>query len=217
MIQTKVCTKCGEELPATTEWFHKQKNGKFGLSAECKNCKKKYQEENKEKFKEYQKKWYENNKEKIRKEATRRYWMDVEKSRELEKQRYKNNPDPYKWKSIKRKTLKKGLPATLTSEQWEDIKEKFNNQCAYCGEQLPLEQEHFIPVSKGGDYTKTNIIPACKSCNSSKRDRKPVEWYQEQEFYTWDRLNKIIGYFNANGKSFWKYGSLGVTRSCEEV
>ena len=34
----KTCTKCGEEIAATLEFFHKQKRGKYGLRAKCKPC-----------------------------------------------------------------------------------------------------------------------------------------------------------------------------------
>ena len=51
----KRCTKCGETLPATTEYFYKAKNGKYGLRGECKKCLiecgKQYRENNKEKIK----------------------------------------------------------------------------------------------------------------------------------------------------------------------
>lgn len=40
--QTKVCTKCGVELPATTEYWHKAKLGKYGLTAICKACASEY-------------------------------------------------------------------------------------------------------------------------------------------------------------------------------
>jgi formylmethanofuran dehydrogenase subunit E len=36
--QAKVCTKCGKEFPATTEFFHRRKRGKYGLVAVCKAC-----------------------------------------------------------------------------------------------------------------------------------------------------------------------------------
>ena len=32
----KVCNKCKKLLPATTEYFHKNKIGKYGLQATCK-------------------------------------------------------------------------------------------------------------------------------------------------------------------------------------
>ncbi|WP_300908340.1 hypothetical protein [Corynebacterium stationis] len=35
-MQTKTCTKCGEEKPVTE--FHKQKRGKYGVTSRCKGC-----------------------------------------------------------------------------------------------------------------------------------------------------------------------------------
>ena len=35
---TQVCTKCGKKFPATVEYFHKNKSGKYGLKSECKEC-----------------------------------------------------------------------------------------------------------------------------------------------------------------------------------
>lgn len=38
-MDTKKCTGiCGKELAATTEFFHKNKRGKFGLRGECREC-----------------------------------------------------------------------------------------------------------------------------------------------------------------------------------
>ena len=57
----KVCTTCKRELPETIAFFHKDKLGKKGLRAECKDCKnakdRKHQHENQEKKKEVQDKW----------------------------------------------------------------------------------------------------------------------------------------------------------------
>lgn len=35
---TKVCTKCGEAKPATTEYFNADKRYKFGVHSQCKSC-----------------------------------------------------------------------------------------------------------------------------------------------------------------------------------
>ena len=32
-------------------------------------------------------------------------------------------------------------------------------------------RDHVIPISKGGNNTKENIVPACGSCNSKKKDK----------------------------------------------
>jgi hypothetical protein len=48
-MNTKVCTgDCRKELPATTEFFHKNKKGKYGVAAECRECfNKKHKKRNK--------------------------------------------------------------------------------------------------------------------------------------------------------------------------
>jgi hypothetical protein len=35
---TKICTKCGKTFPATTEFFFRNKRGRYGLRANCKEC-----------------------------------------------------------------------------------------------------------------------------------------------------------------------------------
>lgn len=38
----KVCPKCKRRLPATNEYFARNKSGKYGLNAQCKECKIEY-------------------------------------------------------------------------------------------------------------------------------------------------------------------------------
>lgn len=64
-METKACTKCGEEKPATTEYFVVARLGLFGVSSQCKRCKKAYYEKNKEKFALWHKTYREKNKEKV--------------------------------------------------------------------------------------------------------------------------------------------------------
>ena len=61
----KICTKCGEEFPATSEFFNIQKRGKYGFQPKCKGCCKQYRQANKIKINMRVKKWRESNKEKI--------------------------------------------------------------------------------------------------------------------------------------------------------
>lgn len=80
----------------------------------------------------------------------------------------KNNLEKCTGYVQKYKAKKRNLPATLTQEEWEVIKAKHFYRCHYCGQKKELIREHVIPVSKEGGYTKENIVPACKGCNSSK-------------------------------------------------
>jgi len=75
-MKTKVCTKCGKELPATKEYFNANKNRKYGLSSYCKVCKKIYNKKHREENKEKIKKWREENKEVI-KEYKKKYTNEL--------------------------------------------------------------------------------------------------------------------------------------------
>jgi len=61
-MEIKVCSKCKVEKGVCE--FGKSNKTKSGLRSECKNCRKLYESENKEKISEYQKKYYNINREK---------------------------------------------------------------------------------------------------------------------------------------------------------
>jgi 5-methylcytosine-specific restriction endonuclease McrA len=64
----------------------------------------------------------------------------------------------------------------LSGEDWAAILEEFQHCCAYCGSRGALEQDHVWPLSRRGSHTKSNVVPACRSCNSSKGPRTLAEW-----------------------------------------
>lgn len=51
--------------------------------------------------------------------------------------------------------------------------------CHYCGRGFPaaeLTLDHIVPLVRGGRSTRGNCVPACKECNTRKRDLLPTEW-----------------------------------------
>ena len=68
-----------------------------------------------------------------------------------------------------------------------EVYSKTNFKCAYCGKQLDFSYngygtikyaiDHIIPKSKGGSNDTSNLLAACRSCNSSKK-AKSLEWYR---------------------------------------
>lgn len=47
--------------------------------------------------------------------------------------------------------------------------------CVYCAG--PFDTiDHVIPLTRGGDNMKSNLVPACRSCNSSKGQKLLSEW-----------------------------------------
>jgi 5-methylcytosine-specific restriction endonuclease McrA len=73
--------------------------------------------------------------------------------------------------------------------------QQFDNACAYCGHKphspLELEIEHVVAISAGGPHCLSNIVPACTSCNTSKRNHPWLKWYKAQPFYSVERRRKI--------------------------
>lgn len=158
-------------------------------------------EENKELIKKRRKQFYQDNKDKLKEKFIQyrpRKLMLSKMWRERNKDKIKiynqKNKEIFEVNRQKRIAKKKELPNTLTAEQWIFIKDVFDNKCAYCGRELPLAQDHFIPLSKGGEYTVNNIIPACKSCNSSKRSEDFFKWYPNYEYYSKERERFILKY-----------------------
>ncbi len=50
--------------------------------------------------------------------------------------------------------------------------------CAYCASRFvetELTVEHIVPVSRGGRHEWTNVVTACRSCNTRKGNRRPEE------------------------------------------
>lgn len=50
--------------------------------------------------------------------------------------------------------------------------------CMYCGEQFPdgqLTRDHVVPLSKGGDDVWSNVVSACRDCNTRKGGRTPEQ------------------------------------------
>lgn len=283
-VKTKVCIKCGKELPVTSEYFYKNKTTKDGFKHSCKACefeymkqyrldhkesissqckryfemnkktikrkRKHYIAKHKEEFAESRRKRYKSHREEEIEQAKQYYKENKDKSLEQKKQYYQKNKEiiaervkkyhekakdkiaarskiyreenrekisqqAKEWKlknkdkmaEYKRKNkhkwveygqLRKAkirqLPHTLTNKQWEQIKQYFDNKCSYCGKELPLAQEHFIPLSKGGEYTVNNIICSCISCNSSKKDKNFFEWYPKYRYYSKKREKKILDF-----------------------
>ena len=135
----KRCTKCGEWLVACKVNFYKHKGGKYGLSGQCKQCKKTYTEQNEEHIKEYRKQWYEQNKEEVlekckkyrethkkeKAETDKKYReANKEKIAKLNKEYYENNKEKIKEYHKQWYENNKYKLAKLHKEYYENNKEK---------------------------------------------------------------------------------------------
>lgn len=69
----------------------------------------------------------------------------------------------------------------LTDEQWAALMDAWGG-CAYCGSDgAALQKDTMLPISRGGRYTLTNVVPACQSCNASKCNTEVTTWLRRKK------------------------------------
>ncbi len=190
----KHCNKCGVELVEGDNWWPSFVKKQYCRCIECsKASHRQWCQENVGKIAEYNYQRYQERPDYFRKRSLDYYrrhravvcerkqcWREANPG--YKRQWRAENPDKSRGYDQRRRMRKAGLPATLTGGQWQEILEQHDHACAYCGRaDLPLEQEHMMPVSRGGGYTAANIVPACGPCNSSKGTKTYEEFLQQKK------------------------------------
>jgi 5-methylcytosine-specific restriction endonuclease McrA len=149
---------------------------------------KEYRQKNKEKTLEYNNEYHQKNREYASKYAKEYRQENIERILEYRKKnKEKLNIYTRKWSKtekgkankqrghIARRVRENDTVNTLTAQEWIDILKQYKFKCAYCGKEFTLfdreTRDHIIPISKGGDNVKENIVPACRSCNSKKYNK----------------------------------------------
>lgn len=70
----------------------------------------------------------------------------------------------------------------------------FDWKCAYSNVDLTKENrsiDHIKPISLGGEHEIWNVAPMLKNYNYQKQDKKMLQWYKKQDFFSEERLQKI--------------------------
>lgn len=79
----------------------------------------------------------------------------------------------------RRRTRELGAEGSFTDAEFEEVCKRHLWACAYCHRPTKkLTADHAVPLARGGTNRIENIVPACRSCNSSK-GTKSVEQYRE--------------------------------------
>lgn len=117
------------------------------------------------------------------------------RDREAWRRDYQSNPDLrlyHREKAKRRKAAARGqTPVQISVAAIRSRFDLFGNCCAYCGVSGDMQIEHVMPISGGGAHDAMNIVPACQSCNYSKRADDMEEWYRSQNFFSASRLALI--------------------------
>ena len=120
---------------------------------------------------------YAKNREQLRERASAWRSENREKDRTHKRRWGRDNPEARRANWHRYRSRSKSAPGSFTVEQMRARFAFFGDRCAYCGSTEKLTIDHVIPLSRGGTNWPSNLRPACRSCNSAKRDRVPAEWF----------------------------------------
>jgi len=178
---------------------------------------KRWRLDNKEYYEKYRKQYYQDNQEEINERNKQYYQENKEKVSECQKQWKLENPEYNKQWNLdnpeyakqwrldnpetsrgyvrKRRALKRQVSELYTKEDELKTLELFDHQCANCGSTDNLCIDHHYPLSRGHALSLENAVVLCKSCNSSKGNKLPGEFYEiGDRLYIEDKLRFYQGY-----------------------
>lgn len=148
---------------------------------------KQWHKDNPDRARELGKTWRKNNPEKVKEYAAgrdaneprwkeqRSQWRinNLEHTREYARGWRRQNRDKAKiWERARRARKRGATRIPYTAEQLSGRWKYYGNKCWMCGEPASTT-DHVKPLSKGGADMLCNLRPACRSCNSRKRDTWP--------------------------------------------
>jgi len=189
MIIKKICPRCKEEKDISL--FGIDKHTSTGYAIYCKSCNsirtKIYHQKNREvmilKMREYRSAHKEEEKarrtayRKTHKEQRRIHEREYSKNNRHKRNQWQNkylqtHPEKRIEYNSKRRSLVNNANGNgITGEEWNCLVKSYNFICVYCGNKKPLTIDHIIPLYSGGSNQIENIVPACMSCNCSKRNK----------------------------------------------
>lgn len=159
------CVKCG----STTRYINKK------CCVACNHKQdQKWRQENPQKCHDIGQKWYRANLEKTRTRAKNWYRANPEKVRERVKNWQQTNPErvreSHQISTAKNRAIRLQAEGSYTTQEWITLRERYGNRCLCCGRHQSelkrvLEQDHIVPVTKGGSNWISNIQPLCRTCN----------------------------------------------------
>lgn len=181
MSESKPCSRCKQIKPLTEFGIHRKT--KDGYYSQCLIC-----------HRESRAAYRIRQAESIAKQQAHNYARNRAERIAYANQRIKDNPEQHKINNAKSKKRRHLQIAADTRRR--NARKKANGiylvtkkeleclnrgPCFYCGSTQRITIDHIIAIARGGTDSIGNLVPACKSCNSQKRQLTIMEWRKKRE------------------------------------
>lgn len=162
-MTTRICNRCKEEKPATTEFFGKDSSRPLGIAYECRPC---------------------HSERKKGRDRRKERWSNMtEEQREKASARNKRYSKTLKGRACFLKSRYSQVDScNLTTEE---VMEIIKQPCSYCGTVTENRGLDRIDNSKGHD--KGNVVAACRDCNVMRADN----FTHEEMFVIGEAIRKV--------------------------
>jgi 5-methylcytosine-specific restriction endonuclease McrA len=191
----KRCSKCGAMKPPDSFHQRKLKSGGFGLASWCRACAGAKALEGMNAKYHSNPEWREQKLARDREYHARKHAEyraahprvlltpeeRVERNRACAR-RSSKRPEARERNRIQqhnRRALKMtaSVGEIITKEVRRQIIQEHGGRCTYCKVETEfLELDHVVPLTRGGKHARSNLVPACRACNTSKNNRTLDEW-----------------------------------------
>lgn len=112
--------------------------------------------------------------------AKARAWNQAnpERRRKISADWDKRHPTKAAARRQRREERIRQAPGRHTEEEWQQLLDIYQHRCGYCGCDIRADpcKDHIVALSRGGRNDIDNLLPACRGCNSSKRDRDVLDF-----------------------------------------
>jgi 5-methylcytosine-specific restriction endonuclease McrA len=86
----------------------------------------------------------------------------------------------------------------------DDIYKAWDHKCGYCGD-TATSLDHIVPRFKSGSSNRYNLLPACRRCNSNKASTPMAIWFEEQEYFTQAKMDRIKNWMRQETMDLFGY------------
>jgi len=176
ITEYKACSKCKQLKPTSEFGIHRKTSD--GFYSQCLICHRQARAIQRVKRASQ-----------IKVEQQNNYQKNKEKRKAYAAAWQKANPDKFKqYQSISKKRNKQAIAADTRRRNArrkangvfaiakKELIRLSQGPCFYCGSLELITIDHVVAISRGGTDSIGNLVPACKSCNSQKRQLTIMEW-----------------------------------------